>query len=347
LTGRTYGNYLLRDDIGGGGFSIIFEAEDVRTNHLVALKVQHPNSSVDDTQDFAREGVLLNRMNGSSNVVEYIESGSFRIALTLGGDGGFPITLDIPYHAMELAEGCLKDLLMYRNEIRLLDRVKLWRGIVVGIHQLHLRSIVHRDIKSANCLMFTGKRNHSHTKVTDLGRSRDIGNTAVHSPFDYLRGRGDLSYAPPEFLMWQGEDSAHSHRNADLYGIGSVLFELITGQGITSMAFGDYREVVRAGLYDYTRGQYTDLSSLRSAYAPCFELFEELVPSNLRPIAGPLVRQLCSPIPTERCQRSRVTGRPLPGRGLEWLITRTDILIKNLRPAPVVATRRSLTSKGA
>ena len=344
LTGLSLGHYRLGRSIGAGRFAVVFEAEDDRTGKIVAVKVLFPGGKPEDTVEFSREAKLLAKMSGSSNVVKMFDTGNFPVTVDFSGT---PIPIDIAYHTLERADGTLADLIARRNEIALCERLRLWRGAVLGVHQLHLRNVVHRDIKASNFLVFLGAKDSSTCKVSDLGRGRDILVPAEHAPFSYVMGRGDLSFAPPEHLMWQGKNSKESHVLEDLYGLGSLLFEIVTGQGITSMALGNHAEIMKDSLLAYARNETVDLSSLHTAYEPCFALFEDGLPGALRVHAGGLLRMLCSPEPTRRRPRLASTGRRIVHPGLYWLLTRADIAIKTSIILSRTQMRHPVVARGA
>lgn len=343
LEGKRYGEFEIGTEAGGGQFSKVFRATHLPTGRVVALKVLNPNADLDAAAEFGREGVLLEKLKASSGVVTIHGTGALPVEIDVGG---VKYTLRLQFLSLELADVALESLLIKRSEIALVDRLRLWRGLVLGIHQMHLTQIVHRDLKSSNCLVFLEPRNVTLAKVSDLGRSRDLRVAEMHSPVDYIVGRGDLRFAPPEYLLYQGDDTGVGHRHSDVYGLGSVLFELVTGQGITSMALPDYRTILAGGLVDFTRGRRTELSSLRSSYRPAFAIFEDLLPLNIRRLGGDLIRVICSPVPEERWPASRLDGRRRPQAGLNWLLNRADIIIKNLTPLPS-SRRRARALEGA
>ena len=75
-------------------------------------------------------------------------------------------------------------------------------------------------------------------KITDLGRGRNT-REAPRFPGQYEPPRGMLSFAPPELLWLQGSEATISALQTDLYLLGSLLFEIATGQGITAFVLGN------------------------------------------------------------------------------------------------------------
>lgn len=337
LEGETFGEYRFVEYLGAGAFTIVFDAVHLPSGDHVAVKVLPPGANATSQAEFANEATLLSSANSCSNVVRLFDSDHMPVPLTLPGTTS-GVVLPMQYHALEIAEGCLEELVLHRDRLTWIERLKLWRGVILGTHQLHLRRIAHRDLKSENCLLFLRPKSVTECKVADLGRSRDLRENPIHSPLQYSVGLGDPRFAPPEFLTLQGVDSKEQHLRADLYGLGSVLYELATGQGVTSMAMGYGYDVLAENLRMKNAGMSLDLSALVAPYENAFQVFSNSLPPVLRSHALPLMRQLCSPQPEKRVNKSRF-GRPDPDPGLNWLLRRADILIRSMAAAEVSASK--------
>jgi serine/threonine protein kinase len=205
----------------------------------------------------------------------------------------------------------------------------MFRDIVLGVHQMNQRNLVHRDLKAANCLLFP-HGNGLTVKLSDLGRSRDLTQPAGATLDEYSFGRGDPDFAPPEMILGVGTDSPLSHRCADLYGIGSILFELAIGQGITGLALFPNAGTVlfrRSLPGDQRRKEYKlRLAETRSLYQQSFEVFDSAVPASIRQPAGQLIRQLCDPDPYMRLPKVAPGKRAPRPDELSWLLRRADAL---------------------
>ena len=82
------------------------------------------------------------------------------------------MTIPAPFHVLELAEGSLADLIAVLPQLPWNERLSLFRDVVLGVHQMHSNSVMHRDLKSSNCLLFGSKGQVVSAKVNDLGRLR-------------------------------------------------------------------------------------------------------------------------------------------------------------------------------
>ncbi|WP_084297923.1 protein kinase domain-containing protein [Actinoplanes friuliensis] len=333
--GLQFGHYLVKDFINNGGFGMVFEAEDTRNARVVAIKILKLNPDRGTLAEFDNEDELLFKLRGSSNVIARIDAGTGKIPLTQT-PSFMPIELDVHYIVMELAQACLEDLLAYRDILGWQERIRLFRGLVKGMHQMHLKEVVHRDLKAGNCLVVWQGRGHTETKVSDLGRSRDLKNPPKHHALEYLAGRGDLRFAPPELLWMQGFDNPRVWMQADLYGLGSVLFELATGQGITGVALGsgpDHCHRISKMPPNLRRAHFeSQIGDMRGRYELAFDMFKAELPKSIANQMTELVRQLCDPDPSKRVPRviaKSQTERP----GLQWLLRRVDILARMLRNA--------------
>ena len=331
LLGRNLGSYAVGDCVGEGNFCLVLEGRISPSADRVALKVLEPNANAEDQLDFKNEGILLHRLVKSRAVVDIIETRTD--SLELQTDVGIPVQLDLHSHVLEFADGDLEEL-VESDEVRQgwdwTERLAYWRSCVLGIHEMHLKRVVHRDLKSGNCLLFL-KNTDAPCKISDLGRARDLDKLAHLPPEAYLAGRGDLRFAPPELLWLMGEpDDEESHRAADLYALGSLLFELATGQSITAAALPTPRDAIQRALSDRAAGNRRDLSALRPHFEMPLAHFQELCPPAIRNEATVLIRRLCYPVPSAR--RPRVVGRrATSGPGLDWLLRKADILQKRLK----------------
>lgn len=339
LQGQQFDQFLIGDYRASGQFSLVFEAQDTNTGEEVAIKVLTQAQDPGALFEFQREAELLANLGKSTNVVSMIKSDVSSVDVQT--PQGITIPWPFHYHALDLATGVLEEIALERKKVTLRERLQLWRSVVRGVHQMHHRQIVHRDLKSSNCLVFPNCEIKERAKVSDLGRGADTKLPHHFAPQDYLTGRGDFRFAPPECLFAQANSDRKECKNADIYGLGSLLFELVTGQGITSLALGYGPHIVRQALNEAASGRTIDLSSLRSKYADAFGLFEHELPSVIRDPASALLRQLCDPVPDMRLPKARFGSRPVPADDLEWLLKRADILVKGL----LVPRRGSLRAR--
>jgi serine/threonine protein kinase len=178
----------------------------------VALKVLKHGTTGAGVIEFETEGRLLSGLTRCSNVVNLLGPAMEKDAIQVRPVAAANVLVELPvsYIVLELADACLADLLADRHLLAWEERLLLLRHVVKGVHQMHLQGIVHRDLKSENALVFAVPREGFTAKVADLGRSRDLNQPVRFVAQDYLIGRGDWRFAPPEFLWWLGADDPTS-----------------------------------------------------------------------------------------------------------------------------------------
>lgn len=284
-----------------------------------------PGGGAQAAAEFDVEGLLLKKLKNSSGVIDWVESGTASLPMNLGGAG---VHIPFDYHVMTLASGVLEELIVdpvCRAALTWEDRLSHWRGAIKGVHQMHLLKVVHRDLKSSNCLlMVDGKE--TEIRIADFGRSKDFGTPPSLPPIEYVVGRGDARFAPPEHLWCQGGCTEADFRNADLYGLGSLFTELATGHPMTALAIGSWQDAREEGKRDYLSGSRRDLAVLRPKFHRAIEHMAADLPPAIRRQAVELIRQLCDPVPSERQPKRSGKRRQEPNNGLLWLLRRADIM---------------------
>ena len=287
----------------------MFKAIDQRTGTLVAVKKLLPSAvgSPDSVIEFRDEGVLLGKMKGSRNVVQMLDSGQSRLAINIGGS---PTGIEVGFHVLELADGALSELLPLRHELDWLDKMRIFRDVVSGTHQMHGEQIVHRDLKVSNVLLFNTRKAVVAAKISDLGRSRNLGLNPRFTTAAYATGRGDRSYASPENLwhLATGTDKT-ALRRADIYLLGSVLFEIATGSGITPVVLPHwyFHLSSTAGMDRQDREASFRAAGhhMSESHEMALDVLADEVPPEIRQPVVSLVRQMCDPIPARRESRFR------------------------------------------
>jgi eukaryotic-like serine/threonine-protein kinase len=321
------GRYRIEAAVGTGNFSGVFRATDETTGNEVAVKILSFRSSASPEArlEFEGERDLLEMLAGYSNVVAFLDSG--RHTLSLATPGGVHLPVDIDYLVVELAEGSLAEVILHRHRLPWKDRLSLFRGIAKGVHQMHLARCVHRDVKSDNGLVFAGPVT---AKVADLGRSRNTQEPPRFHAHAYAGGRGDLRFAPPEYVWLCGSEEPQEMATADLYLLGSLLFEFATGVGFTAVALGDPRAIMATVQPWSVEARADDLENrrheLREQFAPVYDLFMRELPPHLRGAGRELLAQLTHPDPIRRLPPNLRWSDVRPWR-LDWLLRRIDTLL--------------------
>jgi serine/threonine protein kinase len=343
--GQTLNDYQFVRFLGEGAFSLVFAATHLPSGTEVAIKVLNLRATPDQLHEFQNEERLLVKMSGAEHVVDIYDSQVAQMDVVLQASG-LPTSIDVHFHVLELADGSVDHLVAQLGNVPWGERLALYRDLVLGVHQMHSNAIVHRDLKSANCLLIAKRMNVILAKVSDLGRARDLTEDGVASILHYRVGRGDRSYAPPEMIWCLGKDDPLSHRLADLYGLGSLLFEFTTGQGITSLALAPQYSLIQFDLRlpeDQRKRQFgARQNEVRAWFETAYVSAGPEIPKEIRFETLTLLRQLCDPDPMSRLPKIAPGQRLRLPTDLNWLLRRIDILIKRLEAMGKSSTQKRI-----
>ncbi len=206
------GSYLIRRRLGEGGMGIVYEAEQQTPKRAVAIKIVRGGEFVDEyrVRLFQREAQTLARLKHPAIAAIY-EAGR-----TEEGRHFF---------AMELVPGVpLTEFARDRGPPKR-ERLELFRKVCDAINYAHQRGVIHRDLKPTNILVDS----EGNPKILDFGLARisDPEVSLMSTLHDVGRLMGTLPYMSPEEA--RGDTDAIDVRS-DVYALGVVLYELMTGQ---------------------------------------------------------------------------------------------------------------------
>ena len=206
--------YTIDGLIGMGGMGIVYRGRQPSPRREVAVKVMRPGVvSADKLQRFLFEVEMLGKLD-HPGIAKIFEAGSHDSELG-----------PVPFFAMELVEG--RTLMDYARESELsrADEVELMILLCEAVQHAHERGIVHRDLKPANIVVTEAGR----PKILDFGVARPT-DYDVHAGARLTQtGQliGTLAYMSPEQLIGDG---SHVDTRSDVYSLGAVAYELLTGQ---------------------------------------------------------------------------------------------------------------------
>jgi serine/threonine protein kinase/Tol biopolymer transport system component len=204
MIGTTIGSFRIIEKIGEGGMGVVYKAQDIRLDRIVALKFLPERFSVTEEErarflQEAKAAATLNHPNvctihgveqhGTQQFIqmEFVEGQTLH---EIAQQGAIPPTQALDY-AIQIAE---------------------------ALQEAHQRGIVHRDIKSENIMINTRKQ----VKVMDFGLAKLRGSLKLTKASSTL---GTLGYMAPEQIQGNEADA-----RADLFSFGVVLYEMLTGR---------------------------------------------------------------------------------------------------------------------
>lgn len=242
---RTIGGYRIVREIGRGGMGVIYEAQQLNPQRAVALKIVKGGAFVGEQQVklFQREAQALARLK-HPYVAAIYEAGR-----TPDGQHFF---------AMELVRGQPLHEHARRHNLSLADRLELFCKVCDAVNYAHQRGVMHRDLKPSNVLI----DDRGNPKLLDFGLARitdaDVAVTTVVSELGQVLGT--LSYMSPE--QTRGNPDEIDLRT-DVYSLGVILYELLTGRLPYDLGSGILLEAVRVICDDPPRRLSTIVRSLR------------------------------------------------------------------------------------
>jgi serine/threonine-protein kinase len=208
LQGALGSAYLLDRELGGGGMSRVFLAEETGLGRQVVIKVLPTELSVGvNTDRFRREIQVAARLQ-HPHVVPLLTAGSSN---------------DLIWYAMPYIDGeSLRARLAREGELPVAEAVRILREVADALQYAHSLRVVHRDIKPDNVLV-----SNKHAVVVDFGVAKALSASSAESSLTSLGvALGTPLYMAPE----QAAAEAHVDHRADIYSLGAMAYEMLTGQ---------------------------------------------------------------------------------------------------------------------
>ena len=202
------GRYEIQREIGQGAFATVYLARDLRHDRYVAFKILNadPNSETGELR-FLREIRMLASLQ-HPNILQLIDSGHVEAML---------------YYVMPYVSGeTLRDRIQRERQLKLDAAVMIAREASDALACAHEKGIIHRDIKPENILLSAGHpviADFGIARAIDLAGVRQLTRTGIGSP-------GTPAYMSPEQLMGDKEID----QRTDIYSLGAVLYEMLTGR---------------------------------------------------------------------------------------------------------------------
>ena len=327
---RTLGDgYTLERELGGGGMSRVFVAEEHALGRKVVVKVLSPELAATlSAERFTREIKLAAALQ-EPHIVPVLTAG-------LTADG-------LPYYTMPFVSGESVRARLGRGPLPVTEALGILRNVAQGLAYAHDRGIVHRDIKPENVLLSSGT-----AVVTDFGIAKALSASATHTPGSTLTSAGSSIGTPAYMAPEQAVGDAQTDHRADIYAWGVLAWELLAG----AHPFADAKSasaLVRAHIAQAPAplaGRAPGLAASVSALVmQCLEKSPDARPQAMSVVLGTLADGGVVVTPVERsaapaiAQRSSRRGPMLIAGGVAAALIAALVVVPRVRaPAGDAAT---------
>ena len=229
LIGQQIGVYKIVCELGFGGMGAVYLAQrtDGKFEQKVALKLLKREMNT---------AALRRRFQHEREILASLEHPNIARLLDAGTTGD-----KIPFIAMEYVEGLPIDVFCNKNEFDLNDRLDLFRKVCAAVNFAHRNLVVHRDLKPSNILV----NEEGVPKLLDFGISKILSAEfeQINSATVTKLGVMTPGYASPEQLQSKSVTTA-----TDIYSLGVILYELLSGHRPFETKESDLKEIYKAVL---------------------------------------------------------------------------------------------------
>ncbi len=200
--------YRIEHELGGGGMSRVFLAQDVALGRRVVIKVLPPEMAA---------GVNAERFRREIQLAASLQHPHIVPLLSAGASG------DLLYYTMPFVEGeSLRAKLARESELPIPEAIRIMRDVVDALAHAHAHGVVHRDIKPDNVLV-----SGHHAVVTDFGVAKAVSDATGQSSLTSMGvALGTPAYMAPE----QAAADPHVDHRADIYAVGVLAYEMLCGR---------------------------------------------------------------------------------------------------------------------
>ena len=224
--GRRIGAYRVLRELGRGGMGVVYLAErdDGQYEHRVAIKLLRAGPEADDLhRRFVAERQILASLK-HRGIAQLLDGG-----VTEG---------DIPYLVMEYVDGVPITTYCDQRKLGIDERLRLFHDVCGAVHYAHQNLIIHRDIKPGNILVSPD----GGAKLLDFGIAKLL-NPALGAS-DQPLTRTELRAMTPEYASPEQVRGETVTTASDVYALGIVLYELLSGQRPYHLTSGSPQELM-------------------------------------------------------------------------------------------------------
>ncbi|HXS23753.1 MAG TPA: serine/threonine-protein kinase, partial [Gemmatimonadales bacterium] len=220
IPGVRLGAYEIVGEIGHGGMATVYLAvrADGQYRKRVAIKVVRHHADADEIlRRFRTERQALAALD-HPNIVKLLDGGSTEEGL--------------PYLVMDYVEGLPVDRYCDRHSLSVIERLDLFRSICAAVQYAHEQLVIHRDLKPGNILVSA----EGTPKLLDFGIAKVL--NPEFSAETLVVTRGDVHPMTPLYASPEQVRGGHITAATDIYSLGVVLFELLTGHHLYPLTIG-------------------------------------------------------------------------------------------------------------
>ncbi len=207
LIGKEIGPFLVEKEIGSGAMGAVFQGREQKSGKRVAIKIISMALTANENalKRFKRESAILKQL-AHPNIVRLLASGRFH---------------GTPFYVMEYVEGeSLDHVIARRGRLSWEEVVEMGMQLCGALQHAHGKGIIHRDLKPSNLMIL---RDQKTVKLTDFGIAKDTDMTQLTAANSTV---GTAAYMSPE----QCRGAKDITYKADLYSMGVMFYELLTGR---------------------------------------------------------------------------------------------------------------------